>query len=222
MKLLAREFELIERVFARASKRHDVTISIGDDAAITRVPAGYELVTTTDSLVAGTHFEHGADPVSVGHRSLAVNLSDLAAMGAEPCWVSIALHIPALDEAWVEGFAAGFFALAERHNIDLIGGDTVRGWLAVTITAQGIVPEDAAVLRSGAHAGDALYVTGFPGTAALWFVELIDVLPTLMNCWTIRPRSGPAPADKPQSRSRRSTPSTAGTRSGSRGSRTSS
>lgn len=166
MKLLAREFELIERVFARASKRHDVTISIGDDAAITRVPAGYELVTTTDSLVAGTHFEHGADPVSVGHRSLAVNLSDLAAMGAEPCWVSIALHIPALDEAWVEGFAAGFFALAERHNIDLIGGDTVRGWLAVTITAQGIVPEDAAVLRSGAHAGDALYVTGFPGTAA--------------------------------------------------------
>ncbi len=166
MKLLAREFELIERVFARAAKRHDVALSIGDDAAITRVPAGYELVTTTDSLVAGTHFDHGADPVSIGHRSLAVNLSDLAAMGAEPCWVSIALHVPALDEAWVEGFANGFFALAERYNVDLIGGDTVRGWLAVTVTAQGIVPEDAAVLRSGAHAGDALYVTGYPGTAA--------------------------------------------------------
>jgi thiamine-monophosphate kinase len=164
---IAREFELIRQLFDRQlNSRPDIALGIGDDAAITRVPQGHDLVTATDSLVAGTHFAAEADPVSVGHRSLAVNLSDLAAMGARPLWANIALHIPAVDENWLSGFAAGFFALAERCDVALIGGDTVRGPLAVTITVQGIVPTDTAITRAGAKPGDSIYVTGHPGSAA--------------------------------------------------------
>jgi thiamine-monophosphate kinase len=163
---IAREFELIRRFFDRQQASEHIVLGIGDDAAVTEVPPGYQLVTATDTLVATTHFEPDADPVSIGHRSLAVNLSDLAAMGAEPRWVSLALTIPALDESWLEDFASGFFALAERTGVTLIGGDTVRGPLAITVTVQGLVPHGTAITRAGATPGDFLYVTGYPGAAA--------------------------------------------------------
>ncbi len=161
----AREFEIIERVFRRASGRPDVILGIGDDAAVTRLSAGHELVTATDALVCGTHFATDAPPHSVGYRSLAVNLSDLAAMGAEPHWASLAISLPAADDDWLESFALGFFELADKFDVDLIGGDTVCGPLAITVTVQGSVPEGAAVTRMGAQAGDGIYVTGHPGDA---------------------------------------------------------
>ncbi len=163
----AREFELIRQMFVRqVANRPDVVIGIGDDAAITRLPDGRELVTATDSLVAGTHFLPDADPESIGHRCLAANLSDLAAMAATPLWASLALHLPQADEAWLQAFARGFFRLADQHKVVLIGGDTVLGPLAVTVTVQGVVPVGQAVQRSGARPGDLIYVTGFPGSAA--------------------------------------------------------
>ncbi|MEC9374853.1 MAG: thiamine-phosphate kinase [Pseudomonadota bacterium] len=166
MKVIAKEFNLIQRFFAREASNKDIVLSIGDDAAITKVPTNYELVTTTDSLVAGTHFLSDSDPCSIGHRSLAVNLSDLAAMGANPRWASIALHLPEINEAWLADFAKGFFKLANRFDVDLIGGDTVKGPLAITVTLQGLVPEGSAVKRSGGSSGDIICVTGHPGLAA--------------------------------------------------------
>jgi len=163
----AREFELIRQLFVRQiAARSDVVLGIGDDAAITRVPPDHELLTATDSLVAGTHFLDEDDPASVGHRCLAINLSDLAAMGATPLWASLAIHMPEADEDWLKTFADGFFSLADRFGVQLIGGDTVRGPLALTVTVQGIVPTGQAVRRAGASAGDLLYLTGYPGSAA--------------------------------------------------------
>jgi thiamine-monophosphate kinase len=168
------EFRLIERLFARHVKqtqpRNDVSLGIGDDAAVTRLipdAAGdADLVTTTDILLEGTHFLADAPPRSVGHRCLAVNLSDIAAMGGTPLWASMALSLPEVNEPWLEEFAAGFFALADAHGVELIGGDTVRGPLAITVTMQGRVPQGTAVPRSGAAVGDLVYVTGEPGAAA--------------------------------------------------------
>lgn len=160
------EFDLIERWFERPSVHADVELGIGDDAALTRVPEGQLLVTATDMLVEGTHFLRGAAARSVGHRALAVNLSDVAAMGAEPRWASLAICLPAIDAAWLDEFAAGFFALAERSGVALIGGDTVRGPLSITVTLQGLVAPDAASRRSGAQPGDRIFVTGSPGAAA--------------------------------------------------------
>ena len=137
-----REAELIKRLLRTAQPgRDDVSLGIGDDGAITRVPANHDLVTVTDSLVLGTHFLSEHDPASVGHRSLAINLSDIAAMGAAPCWASLALQLPELDKEWLDEFASGFFTLADRFAVELIGGDTVRGPLAATVTVQGIVPK---------------------------------------------------------------------------------
>ena len=160
-----REFEIIERVFRRVSGRADVVLGIGDDAAVTRLSAGRELVTATDTLVCGTHFAADAPPHSVGYRSLAVNLSDLAAMGADPAWASLAISLPAVDDDWLESFALGFFELADKYDVELIGGDTVRGPLAATVTLQGSVPDGAAVTRGGAQEGDMIYLTGNPGDA---------------------------------------------------------
>ena len=169
---MSAEFALIEEVFAARSRKFagssdGVCLGIGDDAALTQIPDGHELVTATDSLVAGTHFLSDAPADSVGYRSLAVNLSDLAAMGARPLWASIAINLPSADRAWLESFADGFFALAERYDVALIGGDTVRGPLAVTVTVQGSLPAGTAVLRSGAAAGDIIHVTGSPGEAVV-------------------------------------------------------
>jgi thiamine-monophosphate kinase len=161
------ETSLIERYFrAAGAQRADVTLGIGDDAAILSVPPGSALVATTDTLVAGVHFPHGVPAASIGHRALAVNLSDLAAMGARPAWALLALTLPEAQEAWLQEFSAGLGALAREYRVALVGGDTTRGPLCVTVQLLGLVPPEAALKRSGARAGDALFVSGTPGDAA--------------------------------------------------------
>ncbi|MBS0365304.1 MAG: thiamine-phosphate kinase [Proteobacteria bacterium] len=160
------EFGLIDRYFRDAgAQRADVLTGIGDDAAVLAAPPG-ELVVATDTLVSGVHFPEGSPAQSIGHRALAVNLSDLAAMGATPDWALLALTLPAADEQWLEGFAAGLSALAREHGVALVGGDTTRGPLCVTVQVLGHVPAGTALLRSGAAAGDLLFVSGTPGDAA--------------------------------------------------------
>ena len=143
-------------------------MGIGDDCALLRPDAGLELALTTDMLVEGRHFLPGADPGALGHKALAVNLSDLAAMGAAPRWVTLALALPAADERWLAGFAQGFFALAERFGVDLVGGDTTRSpLLTISVTALGEVPSGVALYRAGARPGDDIWVSGELGGAAL-------------------------------------------------------
>jgi thiamine-monophosphate kinase len=161
------EFDLIEAIRARVDiMRRDVALGIGDDAALLDVPAGQQLVACTDTLVAGVHFPAGTVPEDIGWKALAVNLSDLAAMGAEPTWALLALTLPDGDAAFVERFADGFAELSRAHGVALIGGDTTQGPLAITVTALGVVPRGAALTRSGARAGDAVFVTGTLGDAA--------------------------------------------------------
>jgi thiamine-monophosphate kinase len=161
------EFDLIDRYFrACGAKRADVHVGVGDDAAILDCPAGAELVAAVDTLVDGVHFPHGSPPASVGHRALAVNLSDMAAMGARPAWALLALTLPAADESWLSEFAAGMAALARAHDVALVGGDTTSGPLCVSVQVLGHVPRTSALLRSGGKAGDALFVSGTPGDAA--------------------------------------------------------
>jgi len=159
------EFDLIERFFSRAGNRRDVLLGVGDDAALLEVPPGRALVAAVDTLVEGRHFLPGAPPESVGHQALAVNLSDLAAMGAEPAWALLSLSLPESDPAWLDPFAHGLYALADRHGVALVGGDTVRGPRVITITALGFVEPALALRRSGARPGDLLYVSGWPGEA---------------------------------------------------------
>jgi thiamine-monophosphate kinase len=140
----------------------------GDDCALLRPDAGLELAVTTDMLVEGRHFLPGADPRSLGHKALAVNLSDLAAMGAAPRWITLALALPVAQERWLEEFSAGLFALADRHGVDLVGGDTTRGpVLTINITALGEVPAALALYRNRAQADDDVWVSGDLGGAAL-------------------------------------------------------
>ena len=162
------EFELIRTFFARQPvSRADVKIGIGDDAALLRPPHNQCLTVTSDLLVAGVHFFPDVDPVSLGHKALAVNLSDLAAMGAEPAWFLLNLTLPNVDVAWLEKFCQGMFELAREYNVQLVGGDTSRGPLAIGIEAHGFVPEAMALRRAAAKAGDRIYVTGTLGDAAL-------------------------------------------------------
>lgn len=162
------EFELIRSYFVQQNvSRPDVRIGIGDDAAYLRAPADIETVVTSDVLVSGVHFFDDVDPEALGHKSLAVNLSDLAAAGAEPAWFLLNLTLPNVDARWLERFAAGMFALAKANNVQLVGGDTTRGPLSIGITAIGFVPQGKGMLRSGARVGDAVYVTGALGDAAL-------------------------------------------------------
>ena len=162
------EFELIRRYFARTGARPGVgstILGIGDDAAVLRLPAGHDLVAAVDTIVAGRHFLRGSDPRSIGHRALAVNLSDLAAMGAIPAWATLALTLPAADPDWLEGFAAGFFDLAREHGVELVGGDTTAGPLAISVQILGAVPAGEGLRRSGARPGDLIAVTGTLGDA---------------------------------------------------------
>jgi len=162
------EFTLINRYFARqAPHRRDVVVGIGDDAALCQIPAGMSLVATTDMLVEAVHFPAATEAAAVGHKALAVNLSDLAAMGADPAWFTLALAVPDADEAWLEGFSRGLFALADRCDCELIGGDTVRGPRVVAVQAMGLVPEGQGLRRAGASVGDRIYVSGTLGDAAL-------------------------------------------------------
>jgi len=140
---------------------------IGDDAALLQLPAGQTLAVTTDTLVAGRHFPPRAAPRDVGYKSLAVSLSDLAATGAEPRWIFLALTLPRPDESWLAACAEGLFALADRYAVVLAGGDLSRGPLALTVTACGLVPDDCALGRGGARPGDQIWVTGTLGDAGL-------------------------------------------------------
>ena len=141
---------------------------MGDDGALLRPDAGLDLAVTTDMLVEGRHFLSGAEPRALGHKALAVNLSDLAAMGATPRWATLALALPAIEPSWLEAFSAGLFALAERFHVDLVGGDTTRGALhTISITAIGEVPPGLALERAGARPGDDVWVSGELGGAAL-------------------------------------------------------
>ncbi len=163
------EFELIRKYFARQPVvRADVTLGIGDDAALLQPPPGQQLVATTDLLVSGVHFLPDADPAFLGHKALAVNLSDLAAMGAEPAWFLLNLALPAADEKWIAGFCEGLFTLAQRYNVQLVGGDTSRApQVVIAIEAHGFVSPGQALTRAGAKPGDRIFVTGALGDAGL-------------------------------------------------------
>ena len=162
-----REFDLVDLIHRRtALARADVRLGIGDDAALLDVPAGQRLVVCTDTLVPGTHFPEATAPQDIGWKALAVNLSDLAAMGAQPAWAMLALTLPQADAHFVEHFADGFAELARPFQVALVGGDTTRGPLSITVTALGFVPEASALTRAGAQIGDAVFVTGTLGDAA--------------------------------------------------------
>lgn len=161
------EFELIDRFFREAGgRRGDVVLGVGDDGAILRPPEGFDLVAVSDTLVEGVHFPIGAPARSVGHRALAVNLSDIAAMGATPAWTLLALTLPRPDEAWLKEFAEGFSLLALEHEVSLVGGDTTRGPLMISVQVLGFVPHGKALRRSGGRPGDLICVSGTPGDAA--------------------------------------------------------
>jgi thiamine-monophosphate kinase len=166
------EFDIIARYFARNSARGDVLLGVGDDAALLVPPAGQALVAATDTLVEGRHFLAGTPAAALGHQTLAVNLSDLAAMGAEPAWALLSLSLPQADEQWLSAFAEGLHALAERHGVALVGGDTVAGPLVITVEILGFVPPAQALRRSGAGKGDLVFVSGAPGVAAAGLEEL--------------------------------------------------
>jgi len=163
-----KEFDLIKYYFSQQTvKRKDVILGIGDDCALVAPPENQHLAVTTDTLVAGVHFPLNTSPRAIGHKAVAVNLSDLAAMGAEPTWISLALTLPNVDEQWLAEFSIGVFELCEFYNVQLIGGDTTQGPLSITITAQGLTPKNKSMTRANAKAGEWLYVTGELGDAAL-------------------------------------------------------
>lgn len=181
------EFALIDRYFRRPTRDPVHTaLGVGDDCALVRPSPGRELAVSTDMLVAGTHFLPDTDPEALGWKVLAVNVSDLAAMGAQPRWALLAAALPEIDEPWIAAFAKGFFACAGVHDIDVIGGDTTRGPMNFCVTIFGELPDGQALLRSGARPGDDLWVSGHPGRAALGLAHLqgrtVLSEPTLMDC----------------------------------------
>lgn len=161
------EFALIDEIRRRcALARPDVVLGIGDDAALLRVPPDSELAVSMDTLVAGVHFPLQTEAFDIGWKALAVNLSDLAAMGAAPAWATLALTLPQADRDWIAAFCDGFAALAQPHALALVGGDTTQGPLSITVTVHGFVPAGQALRRDGAQPGDQVLVSGFPGDAA--------------------------------------------------------
>ena len=159
------EFDLIARYFTRPAK--NAALGVGDDCALINPSPGMQLAISSDMLIEGRHFFGDVSPYSLGHKALAVNLSDLAACGAQPVAFTLALALPSIDEAWLQAFSSGMWALADAHSCDLIGGDTTRGPLNICITALGEVPRGQALLRSGAQVGDDIYVSGTLGDARL-------------------------------------------------------
>ena len=164
------EFGLIAKYFARPTP--SAILGPGDDCALVQPTPGMQLAVTTDMLVAGVHFLPDTDPARLGWKALAVNLSDLAAMGAKPRWVTLAGALPTVDEAWIAKFADGFFDCAKTHGVDVIGGDTTRGPLTLSITAFGEIPPAQALRRDGAKTGDLIWVSGRPGLASLGLASL--------------------------------------------------
>ena len=168
------EFELIARYFTRPA--HGARLGVGDDAALLALSASMELAVSTDMLLVGRHFLPGDDPKRLGHKALAVNLSDLAAMGAQPRWALLALALPELDEDWLAAFSRGFFTLAEQHGVELVGGDTTRGPLNLCVTVLGEVEPGRALTRAGARPGDEIWVSGSLGGAALGLAKVQGAL----------------------------------------------
>ncbi|MCG2634903.1 MAG: thiamine-phosphate kinase [Gammaproteobacteria bacterium] len=166
------EFELIDRYFRRAVRRPGTRIGIGDDAAVIQPPSDSDLVVAVDTLVAGRHFPPGTPPKALGHKALAVNLSDLAAMGAQPAWATLALTLERADDGWLQAFASGFFELADRFGVELVGGDTTQGPLTLSVQVMGCLPRGEGLLRRGAGPGDEIWVTGTLGDAALYLKSL--------------------------------------------------
>ncbi len=188
------EFDLIARHFTRATP--GAVLGVGDDCALVAPTAGMQLAITSDMLLEGRHFMPQDSPAGLGHKSLAVNLSDLAAMGATPRWATLSIALPCADEAWLAAFARGFFRLADQYGIELVGGDTVRGALAFGITAIGELPVGLALRRDGARVGDDVWVSGTIGSAALalayrqgrLFMEQIDAAKLLPALYLPTPR----------------------------------
>ncbi len=188
------EFDLIARHFTRATP--GAVLGVGDDCALLAPSPGMQLAVTSDMLLEGRHFAPQDSPAGLGHKSLAVNLSDLAAMGATPRWATLAIALPAADDAWLAAFARGFFRMADLHGIELVGGDTTRGPLTISITAMGEVPPGQALRRDGAQVGDDVWVSGVIGSAAValayrqgrLFMEQIDAAKVLPALYLPTPR----------------------------------
>lgn len=163
------EFDIIRRYFTR---ENSAVLSVGDDAALIEVTSGHQLAVSTDMLVSGQHFFADADPFKLGHKSLAVNLSDMAAMGAVPRWVTLSLALPEINEKWLEQFSTGFFHLADKYKVALIGGDTTKGPLNICVTIVGETKPGEALRRDGAKADDEIWLSGTIGDAALALAAL--------------------------------------------------
>ena len=173
------EFELIRRYFSGlGAARPDVLLGVGDDAALLQVPAYAELVASVDTMVASRHFPEGSDAQSIGHRAMAVNLSDLAAMGARPAWAMLSLTLPSADSDWLDRFARGFGDIARAHDVALVGGDTTQGPLTVSVQIMGHVPRGIALRRGGGRDGDLLAVTGTIGDAGAGLAVAMGTLET--------------------------------------------
>ncbi|OOH85460.1 thiamine-phosphate kinase [Pasteurellaceae bacterium 15-036681] len=169
------EFDLIKQYFTRSNlDRADVVLAVGDDCAVTTIESHQQLVITTDTLVCGTHFLADIDPYDLGYKSVAVNLSDVASMGAKPTWVSLALTLPSVNEIWLTEFSRGLFEILDRYNVSLIGGDTTKGHLSITLTAQGILNKDSGLFRHKAKEGDFIFVSGTLGDSAAGLALLLN------------------------------------------------
>lgn len=170
------EFDLISRYFTRhnGSIREDVLQSVGDDCAVLCVPSDQQIAISTDTLVCGTHFLPNIDPADLAHKTVAVNLSDLAAMGAKPAWVSLALTLPEIDHPWLEKFSQSLFGILDRYQVNLIGGDTTKGHLSLTLTVQGLLSKGSGLFRHKAKIGDKIYVSGNLGDSAAGLKLLLD------------------------------------------------
>ncbi|MDF2940112.1 MAG: thiL [Gammaproteobacteria bacterium] len=173
------EFDLIERYFKRPSTAPGIAKGIGDDCAILEIPEGHQLAVSIDTLVSGVHFPEHTKAYDIGYKALAVNLSDCAAMGAKPLWATLAISLPKADEAWLKAFAEGFFVMANSCGVALIGGDTTRGPLSISVQIHGIIPKGKALLRASAKSGDDIYATGTLGDAGLALQTLLGHLPKL-------------------------------------------
>ena len=188
------EFDLIARYFTRPTP--SAVLGVGDDCALLAPTPGMQLAVSSDMLLEGRHFSPQDSPAGIGHKSLAVNLSDLAAMGTTPRWATLSIALPGIDEAWLQAFARGFFRMADAHGIELVGGDTTRGALSIAITVIGEVPPGQALRRSGAQVGDEIWVSGQLGSAALalayrqgrLFMEQIDAAKVLPALYLPQPR----------------------------------
>lgn len=160
------EFQLIEHYFKRRAKVEGVALGVGDDCALLRVPEGMQLAVSIDTLVAGVHFFEDADPEAIAQRAVRVAVSDLAAMGAEPRWMTLALTLPSSDSVWLAAFSRGLWAASDELGCALVGGDTTKGPLTISVQVHGVVPEGQALVRSGARPGDAIFVSGTLGDGA--------------------------------------------------------